>query len=376
MFKLYEYQAKEIFFRHGIAVPRGGLATSAEGCVEVFRRLGLPVVLKPQLEVKGRGKVGGILFASSEGEVERVAEELFGREIHGEEVKRIWVEERVEFVQELYVAVLVNYSEAKVVLLAGEEGGVEVERLVLEGGSLLHREEMYLSQRPSEAYRRRVEGSLGEGVWVVLERMLQIFRQLDGELVEINPLVRTVDGGVMALDGVLNVNEDSLFRQEELERLRQERVDRDSLEERARRHGWTYLELGGEIGILSSGAGITMAILDMFQRRGLRPANFLDTAQMDGEGIYKAFQFLLENPRVRGLFVNILAGLNRCDWLAEGMVRFVEEFGLELPLVVRMMGNRELEGRELLRARGVEVYGELEESIEALSRKLELGEGG
>jgi len=362
--KLREYQAKKIFRERSLLVPDGDIATSAEEAGDVASRLTGPVVIKPQLGVKGRGKVGGIGFAGDPGEARAEAGRLLAMTIKGEEVKVLLVEKRLPFEQELYVAVAIDYATRRPVLIASEEGGVEIENVASENPDRVLRIGVDILHGPTATDLEQVANRFGAGVSRHLEILYGIFRDYDAEMVEINPLARLGDRSLVALDAVLNINEDSTVRHPELAALAEELPPEDPITAEAAANKWTYIELPGDIGILSSGAGLTMAILDLINAAGGEAANFLDTAQIDDEGIYSAFDLLVRAGRSRVLLVNIFAGLNRCDTLAAGICRYMENHDVELPVVVRMVGNQEEEGHRLLREAGMEPFSDLEQAIE------------
>jgi len=197
----------------------------------------------------------------------------------------------------------------------------------------------------------------------ILLTLHALFQEYCAETVEINPLVRAADGRLYAVDAVLNVDDDSLFKNEDLMRIREESRKDDPISAEARDHSWTYIDLPGTVGILSSGAGLTMAIMDMIHYGGGAAANFLDTAQIDDEGIYDAFDLIMRAKPVKVLLINIFAGLNRCDLLARGIRRFIEDHHPEVPMVVRMIGNKEQRGREILEEIGIDVCSSLEDAV-------------
>ena len=388
---LREYQAKRIFARRGIAVPRGDLALTADEAARVAVELGCPVVIKPQLGIKKRGKLGLIRFADDPASAAEEARELLSREAGGESVSRLLVEERARIDRELYLAVTVDHRSRAPVLIAARSGGVDVEELaagapgqvlrlpldVLKGPGEEHlaRLAAFLDEDPAGESRTTggADPSTGELAAQVAEALYGLFRRYDVELTEINPLAVVADG-LLAVDAVLNVNDDALFRQEELSEYRDTLRDPDPLVEEARASDWTYIELPGEIAILSSGAGLTMTILDLINFAGGSAANFIDTAQIDEEGIYRAFDLLSRAGRGRCLLVNIFAGLNRCDSLARGIVRFLEDSPPGIPLVIRMVGNREREGHAILREAGLDPCTELEEAVERAVESSREGE--
>ena len=363
--KLREYQAKHIFAQHGIAVPRGEVVTSAGDAEAAARELGGAVVLKPQLGVKGRGKVGGIGFAGDAAEAGSEARRLLGSTVKGEQVATLLVEQRVPFSRELYLAVTVDYAARRPVLMASARGGVEIEQVAAEEPEALLRLPASLLRRPDAQLLAPVREALGDDAAEALAVLYDVFVETDAELEEVNPMAVT-DAGLVALDGVLNVNDDGVGRHPELEALRPQiaGMDGDDLAELARQQSWTYIDLGGDVGILSSGAGLTMTIVDLLLRQGVSAANFLDTAQIDEQGIFRAFELLRQAPPPRVWLVNIFAGLNRCDHLARGICRYVQQHPLDAPLVVRMVGNLEREGHRLLREAGIEPVTELEQAVD------------
>jgi succinyl-CoA synthetase beta subunit len=362
---LREYQAKKIFSTYGIPVPRGEVVSTPNAAVEVAGRLGGPVVLKPQLGVKGRGKVGGIGFADDPAMAGEEAKRLFDLTIRGEAVKTLLVEEKMPIADEIYLAVTVDYAARRPLIMASSGGGVDIETVAESDPKRLIRIPVNILVGPTPADFVPVEERLGGDVARYLEILYRAFRDCDAEIVEINPLARTEDGHLCAVDAVLNVNPDSVFRHDDLLTLKSQIPADDPIAEEAARSKWTYIDLSGDIGILSSGAGLTMTILDLIHNAGGKPANFLDTAQIDDEGIYQAFDLLSRARKTRVLLVNIFAGLNRCDRLAEGILRYLEDHPLETPLVVRMVGNREEEGLRLLEENGITPFSRLEDAVDA-----------
>jgi len=370
--KLREHQAKDVFARYGIPVPQGEVVTTVDEAVQAAEQLGGAVVLKPQLGVKGRGKVGGIGFAADAQEAGVEAARLLGAEVRGETVVTLLVEQRADILRELYLAVTVDYATRRPVLMASTAGGVEIERVADADPEALLRIPCSILTEPSAAMLAPVAEKLGADAADLLALLYRIFRDHEAEMVEINPVVETPTG-LLAVDAVLNVNESALFRHSELQELADRIPAADPLAEEARRRKWTYIDLEGDIGILSSGAGLTMTILDMITRRGGTAANFLDTAQIDAEGIYDAFALLHRARPPKVWLVNIFAGLNRCDMLAEGLLAFLRDHPLAQPLVVRMVGSLEDAGHRLLRDAGIEPVHEIEDAVE---RCLAVTRGG
>lgn len=364
--KLREHQAKAIFASRGIRVPRGEVVTTAADAESAARRLGGRTVLKPQLGVKGRGKVGGIGFAADAAEARAEAERLLGAEVHGERVQTLLVEERVVVERELYLAVTIDYEARRPVLMASARGGVDIEEVARTEPAALLRVHGSVLRQPTDAELAPVAEAIGPEAAEVLRTLHRVFLDTDAELVEVNPLVVTPDG-LVAVDAVLNIDEAGTGRHPELEEYRAAIPPDDPLAEEARLARWTYIDLGGDIAILSSGAGLTMTIVDLLARRGASAANFLDTAQIDGEGVYRAFDLLGRARPARAWLVNIFAGLNRCDLLADGICRYLADHPLDAPVVVRMVGNLEDEGHRILREAGIEPVRGLEEAIDQVA---------
>lgn len=369
--KLYEYEAKEIFARYGLPIPRARVIQEPKMAADVISEIGAPVVIKPQLGVKGRGKAGVILFASNPQEAIEYCKSTLGKTVMGEKVELLLIEEKVEVSSELYLAVTVDYSMAKPVIIASSYGGVDIEEASRERGESIRKipisisrgileEDLDLLTSTFNAFNSSVQSQIRQ----FASKLYQIFGDYDAEITEINPIALTKNDSVIALDAVLNIDDNSLFRHPELIMRRGKSEKEFHAEQICREMSWTYIEMDGDIGILSSGAGLTMAILDLIQQRGGSAANFLDTAQMDADGIYKAFELFHQNPKVKIILVNIFAGLNRCDNLAEGIKRYLGDHQLTVPLVVRMIGNREEEGRRILKEINVEAISGLEETID------------
>lgn len=380
--RIYEYEAKQLLSKAGISVPDSELATTVAQVKEVTERLACPVVIKPQTMIKARGKAGLIAFANTPQEAEKAADKLLGQEHAGEQIKNLLVEAKVNFAQELYLGITVDYTEGCPVFIASHEGGVEIESVAQEHPEWVIKKaispDQGLTGRQAEEIADFLYGTqdtLEETQRVEICRIITslygIYTRFDCEMLEVNPLVMVGDSFV-ALDATAEIDEDALFRQSELVRPRGQSEDEYELEKDHRKRGWTFLRMDGNIGILSSGAGITMAILDLMRAGGGHPANFLDTAQMNRKGIYDAFHLFLNDSSIKTVLVNIFAGLNRCDELALGIRDFMTEYRPSFPVVVRMVGNREDEGREILREVGIEAIAGLEDSV---AQVIEITEG-
>ena len=368
--RLYEYEVKEIFQKYGLIIPKGQIVESAEEASHFASQINGPVVIKPQVLTKKRGKAGAIRFASDPEEAFHQSQSILGMTLHQEKVSILLVEEKIEFDKEFYIGMTIDYSLLKPVAITSPLGGVDIEEVAQEKPAMVKKIRFSISKGPTDKEFEELASIFNQTeqmlVRDVSKKLYQIFRDYDAEMIEINPLALTKHGKAVVLDAYLNVDDDSLFRHSDLLRPRGVSQEEFEFEQSLKEKKWKYIEmdLDGEIGILSSGAGITMAILDLIQMHGGRPANFLDTAQMNAEGIYNAFSLFAGNTKLKVLLVNIFAGLNRCDDLAMGIKRYLQEHPLRMPLVVRMIGYREDEGKNILKEINVETIRSLEDSVE------------
>ncbi len=368
--RVYEYEAKEVFQKYGLAIPRGRVVESAEEARRVAFQIGGPVVIKPQVSTKKRGKAGAIRFASDPEEAFHQSQSILGMRLHQEEVSTLLVEEKIEIDKEFYIGMTIDYSSLNPVAIASPLGGVDIEEIAQEKPAMVKKIGFSISEGITERDLEELVSIFKPTEQMLMKevtkKLYQIFQKYDAEMVEINPLALTKHGNAVALDAFLNVDDDSLFRHADLLKPRGVSQEEFEFEQSLKEKKWKYIEMDpdGEIGILSSGAGITMAILDLIKMHGGRPANFLDTAQMNAEGIYNAFSLFAGNTKLKVLLVNIFAGLNRCDDLAMGIKRYLQEHQLRMPLVVRMIGYREDEGKSILKEINVETIRSLEGSVE------------
>ena len=369
--KLLEYQAKEIFRKFDIPIPRGGVADNPKEARDVAEKLG-PVAIKAQLPVGGRGKAGGIVFADGPEEAEKIAEELLGSKIKDLEIKKVLVEEKLNIKEELYLGVTVDRRNRSFVVLASSEGGIDIEEVAAETPEKIVKQlvDPLLGLRDyhcrSVAKRLGYSGRKMNALATFIKKLYTVAFEMDAELTEINPLALTEDGFVAA-DARLNVDNNALFRHPEIGELQQEsELSEFSVRElEARALGLTYVELDGNIGIIGNGAGLTMATLDSVTLLGGKPATFLDLGGgASPERIETAVTFVVKDPRVRAVFVNILGGITRCDDTARGIIETRKRLGSEKPVVVRMMGTNEEEGRGLLMEAGIDTLDTMEEAAE------------
>jgi succinyl-CoA synthetase beta subunit len=353
--KLLEYEAKNIFREFGIPVPAGVVVRSAEELSDL-PGLGEELAFKAQLEVGGRGKAGGILFGSR-GDAPAITRDLLSRTIRGFPVERVLVEDRLSITQEYYLSVMADRSSREILILFALSGGVDIETLAKERPDAVRKVYVppLLSEVPSFALRSLLKGAPRE-IAPVVQKLYRVFREKDALLAEINPLAAT-PSGIIAADAKLIIDDNSLSRQG----ITQNR-DLTPRERLAEKHGFSYVELEGSIGVIGNGAGLTMATLDLIATYGGRAANFLDVGGgADQERVTEAVRLVAGMPSVQVILVNLLGGITRCDDVARGIIGA----GVPQTVVVRMAGTNEEEGRAILREHGYEMYETMEEAVKA-----------
>lgn len=375
--KLYEYESKDIARKYGVQTPRGVLASSPEEALRAAEEFGA-VVLKSQVLVGGRGLAGGILKAESPAEAYEKAKELLGKMIKGERVEKLLVEEKICVAREYYVSITVDRATRQITYLVSSMGGVEIEELARKHPEKIKRMSVdpsigYLGYMGREAtVFMELPWSLSNQVDHVLSAMYRIMIDYDAELVEFNPLALTCDNKLIALDAKIIVDDNSLFKHPELQALYGRGLT--PYERKAKELGFNYVELDGDIGVISNGAGLTMATMDAILYYGGRPANFLDIGGGAGrERVKEAVKLLLTHPKVKTLLVNIFGGITRCDEVAHGVLEALAEAGVSKPVVVRMLGTNEEEGRRILSEKGITVYSEMDEAVRKI---VEYSRGG
>jgi len=375
--KLYEYEAKRVFAKYGIPIPRGNVASKPEIARKIAEEIGGPVAVKVQVLVGGRGKAGGIKFADSPDEVEKVARNLLGSIFKGFKVSEILVEEKLNIDREFYLGVTVDRSARKIVAIASSMGGVEIEETARIHPELISKKYIdptvgfYQFDAINMLKRLKFKGPILVSMARLLKKLYDIMVDYDAELVEINPLVLTGEGRLIAADARLNIDSDSLFRHEEFTVKLRER-DLSKYEAIAMDAGLSYVELEGNIGIIGNGAGLVMATLDMVKLHGGSPANFLDVGGgASEEAISTALKILMEHENVKVIFVNILGGITRCDTVAKGLLSALNSLKKQKPIVIRLTGTMEEEGRKLLERNGLVVFSSMEN---AAKKAVELAE--
>ncbi len=365
--KLFEYEAKGILIKYGIPVPKGVLITSSEELDKVSAKINPPYVIKAQVLVAGRGKAGGILFAETMSEAKDKIERLLGSEIKGIKVQSVWVEEKLRTKTELYYGITVDRYRKTYIILASSAGGMEIEEIAEKYPEKL----VKFPVNPLEGFRpyhaRWIAKKLGYERKQMLE-LASIFYKLykaamdyDAELIEMNPLIETIEGNFVAADARLIIDNNALYRHPEYEEHFEGEYTKDEIE--AKRKGLAYVKLDGNIGIIGNGAGLVMATLDAVQLYGGKPANFLDVGGgASSDRIAAALNIVLSNPNVDVVFMNILGGITRCDQVAMGILEAKKRIGFTKPMVIRLVGTNEEEGRKILSEAGIHVLDSMEEA--------------
>ena len=359
---IHEYQAKELLANFGVAIPPGGVAYSAEQAVYRAAEIGgSRWAVKAQIHSGARGKAGGIKLCTTEDEVRKAADALLGCRLvthqtgpEGKVVHRLYVEAAVPIERELYIGFVLDRKTERIMLVAHPHGGMEIEEIAKSEPETILRQTMEPAVGMQAFQAREIAYGLGLDPAQV-NRMVNLllgchraFRDLDATMVEINPLVVTKDGRLLALDAKMGFDDNALFRRPQVSELR-DHAEEDPREAQAAEYGLNYVALDGEIGCIINGAGLAMATMDMIKHAGGLPANFLDVGGgASPERVAMAFKLVLQDKKVGAMLVNIFAGINRCDWVAKGVVQAVKEVGVEVPLVVRLAGTNVEEGRRIL----------------------------
>ncbi|MCS7124130.1 MAG: ADP-forming succinate--CoA ligase subunit beta [Candidatus Bathyarchaeota archaeon] len=366
--KLLEYEAKGVLAKYGIPTPKGGLAKNKAEACEIAQTLRPPLVVKAQVPVAGRGKAGGILFADSVREAEKAAEKLFSMQIRGIPVRSVWIEEKVNAQKELYFGMTVDRLNKTYVIIGSTEGGMEIEEVAEKTPEKVLR----FSIDPLHGFRsyhaRQIAKRMGY-TGSKLSMLANIFHNLyragvdyDAELIEMNPLAETFEGNFVAVDARIIVDDNALFRHPEY-KDRPLEGEFSPQEVEAAKNDLAYVKLDGEIGVIGNGAGLVMATLDAIYLYGGKPANFLDVGGgAPSEKIAAALRIVLSDPNVKALFINILGGITRCDEVAKGILQAKDKLGIEKPMVIRLVGTNEEEGKRILAEAGVQVLDSMEDA--------------
>ena len=366
---IHEHQAKTLLAGFGVAVPRGTAAFSVDEAADAATALGGPVyVVKAQIHAGGRGKAGGVKVVSSVDEVREIATDLLGKTLvthqtgpQGREVKRLYVEEGCDIGDELYLSFLVDRGSSRITIIASSEGGMDIEEVASTQPDKILSVAIYPATGLQAHYARRLAGVMGlsgataKQLPKFLGGLYDAFTALDASLIEINPLVVTGAGDLLALDAKMSFDDNALYRHPEVMALR-DLAEEDPAEVRASEFELNYIKLDGNIGCMVNGAGLAMATMDIIQLQGGAPANFLDVGgSATTERVTEAFKIILSDENVRGILVNIFGGIMRCDIIAEGVVGAARTLGLDKPLVVRLEGTNVEEGKRIMAESGLDI---------------------
>jgi succinyl-CoA synthetase beta subunit len=384
--KIHEYQGKAILAKFGVPIPRGDVAFTADEAVNVAQQLGLPVVVKAQIHAGGRGKGGGVKVAKTMDDVQRLASSIIGMNLvthqtgpEGKVVQRVLVEQGLTIARELYLGLVIDRAAQRPVMMASPAGGMEIEKVAEETPELIFKEYIHPTagfepfQAKKLAFKLGLEGpAVGQAV-KMMSAIYEAFKATDASMVEINPLIVTGEGNLLALDAKMNFDDNALYRHPELKDLR-DLTEEDPLEIEASKFSLNYIRLDGTIGCMVNGAGLAMATMDIIKLAGGEPANFLDVGGgANAEQIRNAFKILMSDGNVKAVFINIFGGILRCDILSEGVIAAVKELSLTVPIVIRMEGTNVERGKQMLKDSGLnfttaDTMAEGAERVVALSR--------
>ncbi|MBI5633556.1 MAG: ADP-forming succinate--CoA ligase subunit beta [Nitrospirae bacterium] len=365
--KIHEYQAKELFRKHSIPVPEGYIATSPDEAFALAEKLGrFPVVIKAQVHAGGRGKGGGVKLARSLEEVRSVAAAILGRPLvtpqtgpEGKKVRKLLVEQGLDIRQELYLSIIPDRSTAKIMIIASRAGGMDIEEVAAITPEKIIKVLINPLTGIEPGHCREIAAglnlidSLVEKSSTLIKNLYKLFIETDCSLLEINPLVITAQGDLIALDAKIDIDDNALFRQKDILKYR-DTDEEDPLELEASKYNLNYINLDGNVGNMVNGAGLAMATMDLIKSAGASPANFLDVGGgANAEMVENGFRIILSDSNVKVILINIFGGILRCDVLAEGVVQAARKTGINVPVVIRLQGTNVEKGREILAASGL-----------------------
>ncbi len=381
--KLYEHEAKKIFAKYGIPIPKGEVATTPTQAREIAAKLNVPVTVKAQILVAGRGKAGGILFAGTPEEAELAAKRLLGVKMKGVRVPSVLVEEKISAKKELYFGITVDRAKRCYVAVASSEGGMEIEEVAAKMPDKIVK--VFISPiygfQPYHARQiARKIGYAGKQMLNLASTFFRLYRlaiDFDVELAEMNPFMEKPDEEFVAADTRLIIDDNALYRHVELKsRLTGGEIELTPQELEAQKSGLAYVKLEGNIGIIGNGAGLVMATLDTIQLYGGEPANFLDVGGgASAEKMAAALNIILSDSRVNAVFINVLGGITRCDEIAKGILETRKRIGFAKPIVIRLVGTNEEEGRRILTGAGIHVLSSMEEAAQKVVEIARMGGG-
>lgn len=353
--KIHEYQAKQLFARAGIPVPGGDVATSPHQAMVIAQQLNRPVMVKAQVHVGGRGKAGGIKYAENAEAAKVLSQSILDMSIKGLPVKKVLITAAEDILSESYVSIILDRATKRPVIILSSAGGVDIEETAVKNPDAIHK----FAVDPVEGLRSYQARDLAMKLYKdiaqvrqaadIIMKLYNLFWQIDASLVEINPLITNPDGKVIALDAKVNIDDNALFRQQEIEQMRD--LDSEDIGEiEAREGGLSFVKLEGTIGCIVNGAGLAMATMDLVKRYGAEPANFLDIGgSSNPQKVVTAMRIILRDPKVRAILINIFGGITRCDDVARGLIQAIDELKPSVPIVVRLTGTNEEEARKILK---------------------------
>ena len=374
---LFEYEGKMLFQKAGIPTPKGKVADSLDEALKIAEEIGYPVVLKPQITGGRRGKAGAIRFVDNPDELKKNFSELINMRLHGKKVEKILIEKKVNIKHEYYLSFLLDFSTAKPIMIFSSEGGIEIEEIAAKYPQKMVK--VYIDPeeglQPYKVYEALNSiGIIGPNATKfvpVIMRLWDAFSRYDLILAEINPLVETAEGDILALDARVIADDNAEFRQEYIREFKAQRGGIESVEYKAKEKGISFVIVDeeGEIGVIGNGAGLTMATVDVLKLLGGRPANFLDIGGgARADRVIAAMQALLTVKTLKRIFINIFGGITRCDEVARGIVEAIRKLDIKLPLIVRLTGTLEEEGKKILESAGIKAYTKMLEGAEKAVR--------
>lgn len=367
--KIHEYQAKQILSRFGVKIPAGVFAETPEQVKSAAEKIGPRVILKAQIHAGGRGKGGGIKLAQNPSEAEKLASQMIGMKLvthqtgeEGKIVKKLYVEEALDIDRELYIGIVIDRASESPVVMASSEGGMEIEKVAAETPELIFKENINPTVGFQAFQARKLAFKLGlkdntfkQGVRFLMA-LYKAFEASDASLAEINPMLITKQGDVLALDAKMNFDDNALKRHPDIAEMR-DLDEEDALEVEAAKFDLNYIKLDGNVGCMVNGAGLAMATMDIIMLKGGMPANFLDVGGgVSEESVKNAFRILVSDPDVKAALVNIFGGIVRCDLVANGIVKAAKEIGINIPVVIRLEGTNVELGKQILQDSGLEFY--------------------
>ncbi|GET32715.1 succinate--CoA ligase [ADP-forming] subunit beta [Prolixibacter bellariivorans] len=368
--KIHEYQAKQIFADYEIPVSDEILCHSVKDVEKAAEKLGLPVVVKAQVLAGGRGKAGGVKLAKTKEELVNAANQILGMDIKGYTVEKVLTAKAISFTDEFYVGLTIDRNTKSVVFMASSEGGVEIEEVAKDNPDAIHKFviDAEIGLMPFQA--RQIAFKLFDDIKLVrqgadlFEKLYRLFIDTDASLAEINPLVITAEGNLMALDGKMNFDDNALFRQPEVLEMREPTED-EKTEIEAKEKGLSFIKLDGNIGCMVNGAGLAMATMDIIKIYGGEPANFLDIGgSSNPQKVIDAMNLLLADKNVKAVMINIFGGITRCDDVAKGIISALEQMDVKIPIVVRLSGTNAAEGLEILKKTNLVTVASMGEAAE------------